>query len=126
MLVYKSRSHSKTVELVREIVNVAMKKRLSKLIGVDHLTIPKNGMTEYHLGYIIEKLEENDFKVELSQGINTFYLTIEWNDETVKYDALFNALKEIESLTRNPKEYEPSIYTINHIARTALNMNKEG
>ncbi len=104
MLVYKSRSHSKTVELVREIINAAMKKRLSKLIGVDHLTIPKNGMTEYHLGYIIEKLEENDFKVELSQGINTFYLTIEWNDEIVKYDVLFNALKEIESLTRNPKE----------------------
>jgi ribosomal protein S9 len=36
--------------------------------------------------------------------------------------ALITALKEIESLTRNPREYEPSYYTINHIARTALNM----
>lgn len=126
MLVYKSRSHSKTVELVREVVSAATKKRLSKITGIDYLTIPKNGMTEYHLGYIIEKLEENDFKVELSQGMNTFNLIIEWNDESVQYETLFNALKEIESLTRNPKEYEPSYYSINHIARTALNKNEEG
>jgi hypothetical protein len=31
-----------------------------------------------------------------------------------------SALKEIESLTLNPREYEPSYYTINHIARNAL------
>ena len=34
---------------------------------------------------------------------------------------LLSALKEIESLTRNPKEYEPSTYSINHIAREAIN-----
>ena len=38
-----------------------------------------------------------------------------------KSDKLTNALREIEALTRNPKEYEPSYYTINHIARTVLN-----
>jgi hypothetical protein len=80
MLVYKNRSHYKTVELVGEIVSVAMKNRNNQTVGRDQLTIPKNGMTEYHLGYIIEKLEEIDFAVELTQGINTFNLHIEWDD----------------------------------------------
>lgn len=30
------------------------------------------------------------------------------------------ALEEIASLTQNPREYEPSLYTLNHIARKAL------
>lgn len=38
---------------------------------------------------------------------------------------LLVALKEIESLTRNPREYEPSLYTINHIARTAIKTNED-
>lgn len=35
-----------------------------------------------------------------------------------------NALEEIASLTQNPKEYEPSLYTLNHIARNALSLTE--
>jgi hypothetical protein len=34
-----------------------------------------------------------------------------------RYEKIF---KEIKSLTNNPREYEPSYYTLNHIARNAL------
>lgn len=37
-----------------------------------------------------------------------------------------DALKEIESLTRNPREYGPSIYTLNHIARKGLKVKEDG
>ncbi len=33
-----------------------------------------------------------------------------------------DTLKQIESWTRNPREYEPSLYTINHVCREALNL----
>lgn len=119
MLVYKSRSHSKTVELVGEVVKDALKARNNNPDGIEHLTVPRNPMSEYHIGYIIEKLEEQDFNVEFTHGINMFHLHITWDDKP-KYETIATALKEIESLTRNPREYEPSYYTINHIARVAL------
>lgn len=37
-----------------------------------------------------------------------------------KCKQLEQSLKEIESITRNPREYEPSYYSINHIARKVL------
>ncbi|WP_137743301.1 hypothetical protein [Robertmurraya siralis] len=147
-LFYTSKSHSKTVELIQKILNEANRKRNGTRKGTDFLTIEKNAMTEYHMGYIIEKLEENGFEVRLSQGNSAFNLTIKWDNnlitskETLQeiYEELskgdlfnllteaisqkekaINALKEIESLTMNPREYEPSIYSINHIARVALN-----
>lgn len=151
-LFYTSRSHSKTVELIQKILNEANRKRNGTRKGTEFLTIVKNAMTEYHMGYIIEKLEENGFEVTLSQGNSAFNLTIKWDEisttpkETLQeiYEGLskgdlfnllteavsqkekaINALKEIETLTRNPREYEPSIYTINHIARIVLNIDKE-
>lgn len=33
-----------------------------------------------------------------------------------------DTLKQIESWTRNPREYEHSLYSINHICREALNL----
>ena len=33
---------------------------------------------------------------------------------------LREALSQIESWTRNPREYEPSLYTLHHICKNAL------
>lgn len=51
-----------------------------------------------------------------------FNLFIECLDQKTKLE---NVLQEIESLTRNPREYEPSYYTINHITRKALDNKGE-
>lgn len=59
----------------------------------------------------------------LSKG-QLFNLLMECIEAKEQNDKLTNTLKEIESLTRNPKEYEPSYYTINHIARTALQIKE--
>lgn len=84
MLVYQSRTHAKTIQLINEIVNHVNDLKGSKKAGIEYLTIPKNGMTEYHLGYIIEKLEQNGNKIEMSQGMNTFNLCISWNNDRLQ------------------------------------------
>jgi hypothetical protein len=35
-------------------------------------------------------------------------------------ERLRGALEQIESMSRNPREYMPSMYSLNHIARQAL------
>lgn len=121
MLVYKSRSHSKTIELIHDVVNNAKRLKSDNQKGMEHLNIPKTPMSEYHLGYILEKLESEGFDVEFTQGVNQFHFRISWDNVKNQNKILLKTLKEIESLTRNPREYEPSYYTINHIARDAIN-----
>jgi hypothetical protein len=72
-----------------------------------------------------KKLEEMQ---KTWQGLNDsltkehlFNLLMECIEQKYKLE---NALKEIESLTRNPREYEPSYYTINHIARSAIKIEE--
>ncbi|MDM5298137.1 hypothetical protein QUF51_08190 [Bacillus pumilus] len=63
--------------------------------------------------------------LELSKGksssniLKTELISIKDNLEKANVK-LKDALIEIDSLTRNPREYEPSLYTINHIVREAL------
>ncbi|MEM5592795.1 hypothetical protein AAHH67_15500 [Niallia circulans] len=120
MLVYKSRSHSKTIELIHDVLDDAKRLKGDNQKGMEQLSITKTPMSEYHLGYIIEKLESEGFRVEFTQGINQFHFHISWDNELTQKEILINALKEIEALTRNPREYEPSYYSINHIAREAI------
>lgn len=94
MLVYKSRSHSKTIELVQDVINEANRLRVNNKSGLEHISITKTPMSEYHLGYIIEKLESEEFKVEFSQGINQFHLHISW-DNVSGEEKIINKVKEM-------------------------------
>jgi len=109
------------MELIQEVINEANRLRVNEKSGLGHISITKTPMSEHHLGYIIEKLESEGFKVEFTQGINQFHFHVSWDNVNDQKEVLLKALKEIESLTRNPREYEPSYYTINHIAKEAIN-----
>ena len=82
-MAYKNKSHEKTMDIINEMINYAnnLKKDNPNVMGgIEHLTIDKYPMTEYHLGYIIEQLQENGFDVEFTNGINFFHFHISWGD----------------------------------------------
>lgn len=59
----------------------------------------------------------------MTNRIQLEQMRIVWNElyDSLGKEALFDLL--IESLTRNPKEYEPSYYTINHIMSEPKNFD---
>lgn len=74
-LIYKSRSHSKTIELVNEIISKA---QFNKREGFkdNMIVINKSPMTNYHINYIIESLENEGFTVIVGEGRHIYHLFI--------------------------------------------------
>jgi hypothetical protein len=66
-LIYKSRSHSKTIKLVNELLRQVDFYKREGLKEV-HIVINKGTSGEYHLNFIIDTLERSGYKVEVSEG----------------------------------------------------------
>lgn len=82
---------------------------------------------EDRLNYLIEKIyyDENSLSiiVEMLELIadSNYRLGAERQKETViRYEQV---LKQIESWTKNPREYEPSLYSINNMCKDVLGMS---
>lgn len=75
-LIYTNRNYGQVQLMISQILQYA--KNQKELNQPATILVTKNTTESYHIDYLIEKLEQNGFIVELSEGRNHINVHISW------------------------------------------------